>query len=54
MHEFGHVLETYLPFVIISSMWNMLPDLINTITDSEKGQLAENLNQASLQPELNE
>jgi len=41
MHEFGCVLEIYLPFVIICSMWNMLPDLVSTITDSEEGQLAE-------------
>ena len=40
MHEFRCVLEIYLPFVIICSMWNMLPDLVSTITDSEEGQLA--------------
>ena len=41
MHEFGCMLKTYLPFVVIISMWNMLPDLVNTITDLEKRQLAE-------------
>lgn len=41
MDELGHVLETYLLFVIINSVWNMLPDLVITITDLEKGQPAE-------------
>jgi hypothetical protein len=41
MDELGRVLETCLPFVIINLVWNMLPDLVITITDFEKGQLAE-------------
>ena len=41
-HELGRVLEIYVPFVIINSVWNMLPDLVITMADFEKGQLAEN------------
>ena len=41
MREFGHVLEIYLPFVIISSIGVMLPDLLNIITDFEERQMAE-------------
>jgi len=41
MHEFGPVLEIQLPFLIISSMCDMLLDLINTIAEFEEGQPAE-------------
>lgn len=40
--EFNHLLETYMPLVIISSMWNMLPDLVNAFSELGKRQLTEN------------
>ena len=45
MHEFDPVLEICLPFLIISSMCDMLPGLINTITGSEEEQPAEDARQ---------
>ena len=41
MREFSRMLETYMPFVIIGSMWNMLPDLVNALAGSEKGSIRE-------------
>jgi hypothetical protein len=41
MDQLERVLETYLPFIIISSVSHILPDLVITMADFEKGQLAE-------------
>jgi len=32
MEDFERILKSYMPFVIISSMWNMLPDLVNAFS----------------------
>jgi len=39
MEDFERVLKNYMPFVIISSTWNMLPDLVNAFSEPGKRQL---------------
>ena len=41
MEDFERVLKNYMPFVIISSTWNMLPDLVNAFSELRKRQLTE-------------
>ena len=42
MEDFERILKSYMPFVIISSMWNMLPDLANAFSELGKRRLTEN------------
>jgi hypothetical protein len=41
MEDFERILKSYMPFVIIGSMWNMLPDLVNAFSELGKRQLTE-------------
>jgi len=34
--ELNHILRSYLPFVVIGSIWVIFPDLVNAIADVEK------------------
>jgi hypothetical protein len=38
MEDFERILKSYMPFVIIGSMWNMLPDLVNAFSEPGKGR----------------
>jgi hypothetical protein len=42
MEDFEHILKSYMPFVIIGSMWNMLPDLVNAFSELGKRRPTEN------------
>jgi len=42
MEDFERILKSYMPFVIIGSMWNMLPDLVNAFSEPGKRRLTEN------------
>ena len=46
MGDFESVMETHMPFVV-SLVWNMLPDLVKAIPDSQKVQLTETPGQES-------